>query len=454
MSTRKLNGPLGGDYVTDGSGNAVPFTTYPIDADDELSKKLASCEARVTAAEVALPTKQDANSNISLISSTNRLDDNKRLRITTSQKQEAENNYDGGEVLWFDLENPLAKAMITWRMRYDASTREVYAEGEAPVNAPYQRVVWAGAHWFAQDQNDDDNPTDIHGHWSVETPDIDGRLRTRFQIFFNDRSDPTRVGSEVALISTNRADVVIDRQQNTESGAHWGRFVIAGSQSLNRGIEFARGDDSDAGRRWFMGENSLSESGSDVGCDFVLRRHDDNGDLLGHSIYIRRSNGEVTIGSSNWAPASNPAQVFVAHDGGEQSGVVVQPTSALTTGSAYIARHQTASELSFRVRVTTGGDRLQIRSDGRVSWGDGSSIDTHLYRQAANRLRIEGDIVADQSLRIGANPAAAGGVGVLVMANATIVPSGVPAGRGIIYVEGGALKYLGGSGTATTIAAA
>jgi hypothetical protein len=46
------------------------------------------------------------------------------------------------------------------------------------------------------------------------------------------------------------------------------------------------------------------------------------------------------------------------------------------------------------------------------------------------------------------------GSGVLVMfiANATTVPSTNPTGGGILYVEGGALKYRGSSGTVTTIA--
>lgn len=38
--------------------------------------------------------------------------------------------------------------------------------------------------------------------------------------------------------------------------------------------------------------------------------------------------------------------------------------------------------------------------------------------------------------------------------NATTVPTTNPTGGGILYVEAGALKYRGSSGTVTTIAAA
>jgi hypothetical protein len=47
-----------------------------------------------------------------------------------------------------------------------------------------------------------------------------------------------------------------------------------------------------------------------------------------------------------------------------------------------------------------------------------------------------------------------GGKGVIAIHNASVVPQGTPADGGILYVEGGALKYKGPSGVARTIAAA
>jgi hypothetical protein len=46
------------------------------------------------------------------------------------------------------------------------------------------------------------------------------------------------------------------------------------------------------------------------------------------------------------------------------------------------------------------------------------------------------------------------GVGVLAIGNAATAPTGTPTGGGVLYVEGGALKYKGSSGTVTTIAPA
>lgn len=47
-----------------------------------------------------------------------------------------------------------------------------------------------------------------------------------------------------------------------------------------------------------------------------------------------------------------------------------------------------------------------------------------------------------------------GGVGVLAIADATTAPASTPTGGGIIYVESGALKYKGTSGTVTTLGVA
>jgi hypothetical protein len=50
------------------------------------------------------------------------------------------------------------------------------------------------------------------------------------------------------------------------------------------------------------------------------------------------------------------------------------------------------------------------------------------------------------------SPSLGGGVGVISIGNAVTVPASNPTGGGILYVEAGALKYRGSSGTVTTIA--
>jgi hypothetical protein len=58
------------------------------------------------------------------------------------------------------------------------------------------------------------------------------------------------------------------------------------------------------------------------------------------------------------------------------------------------------------------------------------------------------------NLGIGTTSFGGGVSSVIAIANATTVPSSNPVGGGVLYVEGGALKYRGSSGTITTIAPA
>ncbi len=64
------------------------------------------------------------------------------------------------------------------------------------------------------------------------------------------------------------------------------------------------------------------------------------------------------------------------------------------------------------------------------------------------RMRID----ASGNVGIGTTSFGASSQVVLAIANATAVPTGNPTGGGVLYVEAGALKYRGSSGTVTTIA--
>lgn len=64
-------------------------------------------------------------------------------------------------------------------------------------------------------------------------------------------------------------------------------------------------------------------------------------------------------------------------------------------------------------------------------------------------------IIIDESGNVGIRGLSAGaGAGVVYIANATTVPTTNPSGGGCLYVEAGALKYRGSSGTVTTLGAA
>jgi hypothetical protein len=86
-----------------------------------------------------------------------------------------------------------------------------------------------------------------------------------------------------------------------------------------------------------------------------------------------------------------------------------------------------------------GGNALQIGTTG--------ASEMALFQNNAAIVRLLGSNMGLRTTDCGASA-----VGCFGIANATTVPTGAPAGGGVIYVEAGALKYRGSSGTVTTIA--
>lgn len=84
-----------------------------------------------------------------------------------------------------------------------------------------------------------------------------------------------------------------------------------------------------------------------------------------------------------------------------------------------------------------------------VNDGNGGSV-TPGYAFFAGTVEAGGDLHADGNLAVGW-AGAGGGVGVLPIANATTAPTTNVATGGVLYVQAGALKYRGSSGTVTTI---
>jgi hypothetical protein len=97
---------------------------------------------------------------------------------------------------------------------------------------------------------------------------------------------------------------------------------------------------------------------------------------------------------------------------------------------------------------TAGGTDLKnyyIASSGNVlsfNWANDA------YSGFANLMSL----TSSGNVGIGTTDQFGGGGGVVGIANAGTVPASNPTGGGVLYVEAGALKYRGSSGTVTTIA--
>lgn len=124
-------------------------------------------------------------------------------------------------------------------------------------------------------------------------------------------------------------------------------------------------------------------------------------------------------------------------------------TAATPAGKVEIAQNDDSTPgLSMRANSTSAQNLIEFKrsSDGAVR----TRVDAQCQLVSQQIAFFAG-----AGLQLGATTTDFGGAsGVVSIKNATAVPSSNPTGGGILYTEGGALKYRGSSGTITTIAAA
>jgi hypothetical protein len=139
---------------------------------------------------------------------------------------------------------------------------------------------------------------------------------------------------------------------------------------------------------------------------------------LGGTLRVRNA-GAAAVGITVRGASGQTANLFEAQD---SSGNVIARINALGNG------------------LFAGGLDLS-GSNGSIIGGGGLTC----IRLEANR---------NIAFFTGGSGSYGGGINVGFIPNAGTVPSSNPSGGGIIYVESGALKYRGSSGTITTLGAA
>lgn len=169
-------------------------------------------------------------------------------------------------------------------------------------------------------------------------------------------------------------------------------------------------------------------------------------------------------------------QLEITNAGGTRSFIQVDDTNAnadilidllnsgnnIGSGSYYIRARKASTDI-FYVRgdaLVYMGDDTQINSTSgqNIRLTRSGQTQRHVGITAANNFSITRTGVAeDLQLTNDGNMGFGGGsygsgTRVIFIANRTAVPTSNPTGGGILYVESGALKYRGSSGTITTIA--
>lgn len=84
-----------------------------------------------------------------------------------------------------------------------------------------------------------------------------------------------------------------------------------------------------------------------------------------------------------------------------------------------------------------GGSDQQIQFNNSGAFGGAGAF---LYNSVSGNVSL------------GASPSYGGGEGVVFLANASVVPTSIPTGGGILYVSGGNLTFINSSGVQTVIA--
>ncbi|GDY74121.1 hypothetical protein SAV31267_036060 [Streptomyces avermitilis] len=332
---------------------------------------------------------------------------------------------------------------------YDATTRDPLSTGVS-----WKPVVWQGAHYEANDHGS------VHGHWELEVADATGALQGRLEIPFIDQSklsnavDTTTIGIAWTNIRTNLADFSI-RAQNITSGDYAGQNTalrIGGNNTVNKDVLLSISSDmQNSGRRWGFRANTDTESTGNAGTNFQLLRYADDGSQLGTALFVQRADGQITTGS----PAAKGARLALVWGTNAVQGFSAQPSSSPGAAAGFDAVMTATTDRAYQANVIGDANRrLVVFADGKTEWGDGTATrDANLYRSAAGRLKTDTAFSVGTNLLINTTSVGAG-VGVLGIANATTVPTANPTSGGVLYVEAGALKYRGSSGTVTTIAPA
>jgi hypothetical protein len=132
------------------------------------------------------------------------------------------------------------------------------------------------------------------------------------------------------------------------------------------------------------------------------------------------------------------------------------PTSTVPQQLGVVAREATTIGAVIRGAASQSANLFEVQNSGgtilsRINSGGQLAVPTLANTDGLTAMALPGS----RNVQIGSATASlGGGVVVIGIADATTVPTTNPTGGGVLYSQGGSLKWRGSSGTVTTIAAA
>jgi len=175
------------------------------------------------------------------------------------------------------------------------------------------------------------------------------------------------------------------------------------------------------------------------------------------SLYIGADNGNVAESSNLIFGVDGTERARIDSSGNLGLGVTpsawsgypaMQFTNSYSVSALGTGKNVYYNGSAYTYITSAAASLFQQDSAGKYLWftaPSGTAGNAISFTQALT-------LNADGSLLLGGTSTP--GARVMYIANATTVPASNPSGGGVLYVEGGALKYRGSSGTVTTIAAA
>ncbi len=185
-----------------------------------------------------------------------------------------------------------------------------------------------------------------------------------------------------------------------------------------------------------------------------------NLDCTGYSIVNGNFIGNVGIGATT---ATTPATLFQVRSTPIDSGTLTFRSAAFikslnTNGGTSLAAAEPALILG---REGVSGQAYANFAEMRIARYENvgtlsrTRLDIALSHGAPdNSSPVVASLLSNGNVGINTPDQFGSGAGVVGVLNATTAPSTNPSGGGVLYVQAGALKYRGSSGTVTTIAPA
>ena len=153
---------------------------------------------------------------------------------------------------------------------------------------------------------------------------------------------------------------------------------------------------------------------------------------------------------TKWRLGVNAGNQLICYDN-QAAGTHFLIAAPLSAGGAAQMNAQGSGAISFNQEANSSNGGVHVYSGGAspVRWVAIDGTGFRLFQAGVERVRVT------QTGNLGLRTTDhGGGVGSIGLGNAATVPSTNPTDGGVLYAEGGALKWRGSSGTVTVIAPA